>query len=141
MGFDFSRATADESAYSAVLDFCFGQMVLNLLELEPGWINRQIARLRNWYFAIVSVVLLASMIALVSLRRNVVAQIKLARRKDDFISAVSHELRTPLTTKRMYTEMIEKDWVSTETKRREYYTGMRQESERLSRLVENVLDF
>ena len=141
MGFDFSRGIADEAAHSAVLDFGFGQMVLNLLELEPGWINRQISTLRNWYFAIVSVVLLASMTALASLRRNIAAQIKLARRKDDFISAVSHELRTPLTTIRMYTEMLEKDWVGTEAKRREYYTGMRQESERLSRLVENVLDF
>ena len=86
MGFDFSREIADEAAHSAVLDFGFGQMVLNLLELEPGWINRQISTLRNWYLAIVSVVLLASMIALASLRRNITAQIKLTRRKDDFIS-------------------------------------------------------
>ncbi len=141
MGFDFSREVSNEAAHAAVLDFRFGQIVMNLLELEPGWINRQISTLRNWYLAIVSVVLLASMTALASLRRNIAAQIKLAHRKDDFISAVSHELRTPLTTIRMYTEMLEKDWVSTETKRREYYTGMRQESERLSRLVENVLDF
>jgi signal transduction histidine kinase len=68
-------------------------------------------------------------------------QVQLSRKKDDFISAVSHELRTPLTSIRMYTEMLEKDWVKTDTKRREYCATMRQESERLSRLIENVLDF
>jgi signal transduction histidine kinase len=68
-------------------------------------------------------------------------QVQLSRKKDDFISAVSHELRTPLTSIRMYTEMLEKDWVKTDDKRREYYTTMRTESERLTRLIENVLDF
>jgi signal transduction histidine kinase len=41
----------------------------------------------------------------------------------------------------MHTEMLEKGWVKTEDKRKEYYTTMRQESERLTRLIENVLDF
>jgi signal transduction histidine kinase len=41
----------------------------------------------------------------------------------------------------MYSEMLEKDWVRSEDKRSEYYRSMRQESERLSRLIENVLDF
>jgi signal transduction histidine kinase len=77
----------------------------------------------------------------VSLWRNMREQVKLARKKDDFISAVSHELRTPLTSIRMYTEMLEKDWIKSEDKRAEYYQTMRQESERLSRLIENVLDF
>jgi signal transduction histidine kinase len=57
------------------------------------------------------------------------------------LSAVSHELRTPLTAIRMYAEMLEKNWVKTEDKRQHYYTNVRQESERLSRLIDNVLDF
>jgi signal transduction histidine kinase len=65
----------------------------------------------------------------------------LAQKKDDFISAVSHELRTPLTSIRMYTEMLDKDWIKSEDKRTEYYKNMLGESERLSRLIENVLDF
>jgi signal transduction histidine kinase len=89
----------------------------------------------------VTIVLIATLLALVSLWRNLNAQVKLARKKDDFISAVSHELRTPLTTIRMYTEMLEKNWVKTDDKRTEYYTTMRHESERLTRLIENVLDF
>ena len=41
----------------------------------------------------------------------------------------------------MYAEMLEKNWVKSQDKAVEYYGNMRQESERLSRLIENVLDF
>jgi signal transduction histidine kinase len=41
----------------------------------------------------------------------------------------------------MYSEMLEKNWVKSKDKVTEYYKNMRQESERLSRLIENVLDF
>jgi len=41
----------------------------------------------------------------------------------------------------MYSEMLEKNWVKSKDKVTEYYRNMRAESERLSRLIENVLDF
>ncbi|MBW8016353.1 MAG: HAMP domain-containing histidine kinase [Planctomycetes bacterium] len=141
MGFELSKNESDTAAHAAVLDFGFGRIVLNLIEMKPQWINNQVSQLKNWYFAIVTIVLIATLVALVSLWRNLNAQVKLARKKDDFISAVSHELRTPLTTIRMYTEMLEKNWIKTDDKRSEYYSTMLQESERLTRLIENVLDF
>jgi len=131
----------EQPAYAAILDFGFGDLVLNLRELDPAWIARRIGDLRRLYFAILATVVAAVGLALVSLWHNVRAQVALARKKDDFISAVSHELRTPLTSIRMYTEMLEKNWVKSQDKVAEYYRTMRQESERLSRLVENVLDF
>ena len=129
------------AAYTAVLDFGFGDLILKLKEADPAWIGRQISQIRNWYFSIITVVLLAMTLALGSLWLAARAQIKLAQKKDDFISAVSHELRTPLTSIRMYSEMLEKNWVKSKDKLTEYYKSMRQESERLSRLIENVLDF
>jgi signal transduction histidine kinase len=128
-------------AYTAILNFGFGDLVLNLKEIDPGWIGKEIRHLRTWYFGIVAIVLFAVTLGLVSLWRNATAQIRLAQKKDDFISAVSHELRTPLTSIRMYSEMLEKNWVKSPDKAVEYYSNMRQESERLSRLIENVLDF
>jgi signal transduction histidine kinase len=128
-------------AYAAILNFGFGDLVLNLREIDPDWIGREIRHLRIWYFSIVGIVLLAVSLGLASLWRNATAQIRLAQKKDDFISAVSHELRTPLTSIRMYAEMLEKNWVKSQDKVVEYYSNMRQESERLSRLIENVLDF
>jgi signal transduction histidine kinase len=131
----------EQPAYAAILDFGFGDLILNLRELDPAWIARRIGDLRHLYFAILATVVAAVGLALVSLWHNVRAQVVLAQKKDDFISAVSHELRTPLTSIRMYAEMLEKNWVKSQDKVAEYHRTMRQESERLSRLVENVLDF
>jgi len=141
MRFDLSDAANKQAAYNAFLDFGFGSLVVNLWELDPNWIVAEISKLRYWYFGIVVVVFMVVALGVAGLWRSASAQLKLARQKDDFISAVSHELRTPLTSIRMYTEMLEKDYVKNDDKRREYYRSMRSESERLSRLIENVLDF
>jgi signal transduction histidine kinase len=65
-------------------------------------------------------------------------QITLRGQQQDFVSAVSHELKTPLTSIRMYGEMLQAGWAG-EDKKRTYYTYIAEESERLSRLIENVL--
>jgi len=67
-----------------------------------------------------------------------VGQIELARQQQDFVSAVSHELKTPLTSIRMYGEILREGWASDE-KRKTYYDYIHDESERLSRLITNVL--
>lgn len=66
--------------------------------------------------------------------------LRLARRRDDFVSAVTHELRTPLTTFRMYTEMLDEGMVPA-GKSAEYLATLRAEAERLGQLVENVFAF
>jgi len=65
-------------------------------------------------------------------------QIQLARQQQDFVAAVSHELKTPLTSIRMYGEMLREGWVA-EDKKATYYDFIHSESERLSRLIGNVL--
>ncbi len=67
-----------------------------------------------------------------------ISQIKLARQQQDFVSAVSHELRTPLTSIRMYGEILKEGWADDE-KKKTYYNFIYDESERLSRLITNVL--
>ncbi|MHC4154719.1 MAG: sensor histidine kinase [Planctomycetota bacterium] len=146
MSFDLPQTRKERTdngdvAYTAVLDFGFGYLILYLTEAFPKMIVRQATQLRYWYLSIVAVVFLAVALALLSLYRHAGAQLKLAEKKDDFISAVSHELRTPLTSIRMYAEMLENNWVTSQDKLVEYYRSVRQESERLSRLIENVLDF
>jgi len=66
--------------------------------------------------------------------------VDLTERRLDFVSAVTHELRTPLTTFRMYTEMLSEGMVP-EERRIEYCRTLQQESDRLSHLVQNVLDY
>jgi signal transduction histidine kinase len=66
-------------------------------------------------------------------------QIDLAVQRSDFVAAVSHELKTPLTAIRMYGEMLRAGWVQDEARRQTYYDFIFFESERLSRLIANVL--
>ena len=66
------------------------------------------------------------------------SQINLANQQQDFVSSVSHELKTPLTSIRMYGEMLREGWAS-EEKKKSYYDFIFDESERLSRLINNVL--
>lgn len=65
-------------------------------------------------------------------------QIALARQQQDFVSAVSHELKTPLTSIRLYAELLREGW-ATDDKKKTYYSYIHDESERLSRLIDNVL--
>ena len=65
-------------------------------------------------------------------------QIALGEQQQDFVAAVSHELKTPLTSIRMYGEMLKAGWAS-EEKRQDYYEFIFSESERLTRLINNVL--
>jgi signal transduction histidine kinase len=68
-------------------------------------------------------------------------ELKLARQKTDFVSNVSHELKTPLTSIRMFSELLAEDRVKDPAKRRSYFNIITAETARLSRLINNVLDF
>ncbi len=72
------------------------------------------------------------------LYRLTIKQSELAQQQQDFVSSVSHELKTPLTSIRMYGEILKQGWAS-EQKRQEYYDYIYTESERLARLIANVL--
>jgi signal transduction histidine kinase len=73
--------------------------------------------------------------------RSVNKQVALARLKSDFVSNVSHELRTPLALIRLYAETLELGRITTAEKKHEYYSIIRKESERLTALINNILDF
>ena len=70
-------------------------------------------------------------------RRNVA----LAEMKSDFVADVSHELKTPLALIRLFAETLQSGRVSSEEKRLEYYSIISRESTRLTKLIDNILDF
>ncbi len=72
---------------------------------------------------------------------NIRRQIRLAEIKSDFVSNVSHELRTPLALITMFAETLESGRVKTEEKKNEYYSIISGEANRLSKIVNGILNF
>ena len=101
-------------------------------------IGERFARISFLTLAALSLVLAAG-IALTY--RNVTKEMALARLKSDFVSNVSHELRTPLSLIRLYAETLEMGRLTSPEKYQEYYRIIRKESERLTGLINNILDF
>ena len=94
----------------------------------------------SFVYLLSALTLLTGTAGLVGLYRMVTVRLAYAERRQSFVSAVSHELKTPLTAIRMYAEMLRDGLVSDEEKRHQYYEVITNESERLTRLVNNVLE-
>ena len=92
-------------------------------------------------FLILAVISLLLAGGIVLTHRNISREMALARLKSDFVSNVSHELRTPLSLIRLYAETLEMGRLKTPEKCQEYYSIIRKESERLTALINNILDF
>ncbi|MCW8884728.1 MAG: HAMP domain-containing histidine kinase [Motiliproteus sp.] len=77
------------------------------------------------------------------LYRAHIRELRLAEQRVNFVNQVSHELKTPLTNVRLYAEMLEQELPEPEEEPlvRRYLSVITSESQRLSRLIDNVLSF
>jgi len=90
---------------------------------------------------ILSGVDLILLIGLWLIYRNIRKEVELANIKSDFVSNVSHEIRTPLALISMFAETLEMDRAASEDKKKEYYSIIRHESDRLASIVNKILSF
>lgn len=84
---------------------------------------------------------IAVMIAMIAVGLVLRTVLTLSARRGHFVGAVTHELRTPLTTFRLYSQMLADGMVTDETVRKEYLNTLKRESDRLTGIVENVLEY
>jgi signal transduction histidine kinase len=106
---------------------------ITVAELGERWVGRS--------FFILGVLSLLLVGGLTLTYKAVSKEMAVAKLKSDFVSNVSHELRTPLALIRLYAETLELGRVQTREKTDEYYRIIRKESERLTALINNILDF
>jgi signal transduction histidine kinase len=99
---------------------------------ESGWTPLRVGLSLAWA---------AALAALVAVGLGGRSLVDLSQRRIRFVSAVTHELRTPLTTLRLYLDMLTGGMITDEAKKAEYLHTLNTETERLNRLVANVLDF
>jgi signal transduction histidine kinase len=84
---------------------------------------------------------LVTALALLAFHRSYRRERHLSRLKTDFVANVSHELKTPLALIRLFGETLYLERVPDASRRKEYYQIITRESERLTHLINNVLDF
>jgi signal transduction histidine kinase len=97
---------------------------------------------RGGLFLYIYVVILIILIfGLVFTLRTINNEIHFSKMKSYFMSTVSHEFKSPLTSIRQMAEMLVRDRVPSAQKKEKYYNVILQQSERLSHLIENILDF
>ncbi len=115
----------------------------------PGWrvsafplggsFEATAARAVRRYTLFLVLVLGTVVASLVLAGRSVSKEVALSRLRSEFVASVSHELKTPLAVIRMFAQNLRAGWVN-EPKRTEYYEVITRESERLTDLINNVLN-
>lgn len=81
------------------------------------------------------------LLGLFSIYSSAMSIAELSERKSKFVSSVTHELKTPLTNIRMYIEMLEQGIARSPEREQDYFRILGSESSRLSRLINNILEF
>ena len=98
-------------------------------------------REKRLYLTLFVGILAVMLFGIIILARAVIHETEISRMKSEFVSNVTHELKTPLSLIRMFGETLDSGIVTEEGKRKEFYGIIRKESERLTHLINNVLDF
>jgi signal transduction histidine kinase len=114
---------------------------LLLSENKPGFITTLLKAGSGIYLFIFILIALLMVLGFVFIMYTLNVELRLNKLKSEFISNVSHELKSPLTSIRMMTEMLFHNRVQTEERKSAYYSAMLEESEHLSHLIDNILDF
>ena len=130
-----SKANSRGVLLEIPLQFPLNEMLLSVYLTDAGSSH-------SCFFLILIGLVMFTVLAggFIAVFRSTRSQLQLANKRQDFVSAVSHELKTPLTAIRMYAELLQNSWVANETKRQKYYGLIVGETERLSRLIQNVLN-
>ena len=118
----------------------FTSWQIHAVDVDPESYRGRARRLTLVY-ASLNIVIVVVIVAGVYLTiKDMNRELEISRLKSDFVSNVSHELKTPLSLIRMFSETLMMGRVKDE-RRQEYYTVINKESERLTALINNVLDF
>ena len=111
------------------------------IELDP---NRSFSGDRAPAFMIaggIALILILTILSGYLFIHGVNRDLQMAEMRSHFVASVSHELKTPITAIRMFAETLSLGRMNNEQARSEYLETIVNESERLARLVDNVLDF
>lgn len=96
---------------------------------------------KSFYFWTILTLMLILSFGVVLIVRTVVHEMEILKIKSDFVSSVSHEFKTPLTSIKSLTERLMEGKVKDKARMKQYFSVISQDTDKLTRLVGNILDF
>jgi signal transduction histidine kinase len=109
--------------------------------LNPSKLNEAARTIRLTLGLMIAIMIVAIVTGGYLILKDTRRQLAIARQKTDFVSNVSHELKTPLTSIRMFCDLLAEGKIQEEGKRQAFLQIISSEAGRLTRLINNVLDF
>jgi len=119
----------------------FRGLKIAFAESEDTALSSQWSFQRSFYILALLLVLSVTLFGAYLLWRDVRRDVRMAEMRSQFVSSVSHELKTPLTAIRMFAETLRLGRSKNLKTQAEYLDTIVSESQRLTRLLNNVLDF
>ena len=110
-------------------------------QLDPDLFETFLISRRGIYFYMFFLLAGILIFGLTLTIRTIAHELELSKMKSDFVSTVSHEFKSPLSSIRQLSEMLQSGRVPSEERRMQYYDVLVEQSERLSLLIDNILDF
>jgi signal transduction histidine kinase len=135
------RLAPGDSSEGRLLGPSFPGIKAEFVALEREGLFAEWDAQRSFYLLTLLLVLGVTLFGAYLLWRDVRRELRLAELRTQFVSGVSHELKTPLTAIRMFAETLRMRRPTDPQMQDEYLDTIVNESERLSRLLNNVLDF
>jgi signal transduction histidine kinase len=128
---------------SLVLSFRILPLPWKLLVTHPEIkiLERSARREIFFYGFLLAVIIVLMLFGAIMIARDISRESETNRLKTEFVNNISHELKTPLTLIRLYGETLQRKENLTSKEKKDCYEIITKESERLSHLINNVLDF
>lgn len=119
----------------------FNKKIIEVHLKEPAMVQQYIFNRKITTAAGLFLLLAAMLIGLFTLTQDVNRKKRMAKMRSNFISNVTHELKTPLTSINMFADSIVLDRVTKKKDIKKYANIIVKESEKLKRMINNILDF
>jgi signal transduction histidine kinase len=139
----FGSADGEEPPFAVVQNLSIDGMTwgIQVWPGDPDVIQREVRQRQFLFLGILvfigALLIFGSYVTVRMVRR----ELEISRMRADFVSTVSHEFRSPLTGIRQLGDMLLHGRAADKKKQKQYFKMIVQESDRLTRLVENILDF
>ena len=137
---EYGNTSSNDPTVTTYFDGSFPPWKVNFFSVGKGD-SGVIGLKKSFYFWTILTILVLLTFGSMFVVRTVVSEMEVLRIKSDFISSVSHEFKTPITSIKALIERLQQGKINTPGKRKEYYSIISKDADKLSCLARNILDY